>query len=231
VFVRRGAYRLHYGRDEMLIDPLSLLFFRKGDGYAVSHPFGCGDDCVEFGFSDAFAAELYEDDGCRGFAAQTMACPADAGMLWAQSVLATRAARGEATDLEVEELAISILRSARQDGQLDQQVIDAGSRKKIERAKLLMLSDLGRDWKLADIAREAGASRFHLTRLFRRHAGAPLHRFLTLSRLAAALNRILDGEDNLTALALDLGFSSHSHFTAAFRGVYGATPTAARAMI
>jgi AraC-like DNA-binding protein len=30
--------------------------------------------------------------------------------------------------------------------------------------------------------------------------------------------------DNLTTLALTLGFSSHSHFSAAFRKAYGRTP-------
>jgi AraC-like DNA-binding protein len=31
--------------------------------------------------------------------------------------------------------------------------------------------------------------------------------------------------DDLTALGLDLGFSSHSHFSAAFRQAYGRTPS------
>lgn len=30
--------------------------------------------------------------------------------------------------------------------------------------------------------------------------------------------------DDLSALALDLGFSTHSHFTSAFRQLYGRTP-------
>jgi len=31
--------------------------------------------------------------------------------------------------------------------------------------------------------------------------------------------------DDLTMLALDTGFSSHSHFTAAFRRAFGCTPS------
>jgi AraC-like DNA-binding protein len=31
--------------------------------------------------------------------------------------------------------------------------------------------------------------------------------------------------EDLTALALDLGFSSHAHFTSAFRQTYGRTPS------
>jgi len=38
---------------------------------------------------------------------------------------------------------------------------------------------------------------------------------------------VLDGAE-LAPLALDLGFASHSHFTAAFRAAYGVVPSALR---
>jgi hypothetical protein len=50
-----------------------------------------------------------------------------------------------------------------------------------------------------------------LTTAFRRTEGVPLHRYLTQLRLAQALVELPHASD-LTALALDLGFSSHSHF-------------------
>jgi AraC-like DNA-binding protein len=42
-------------------------------------------------------------------------------------------------------------------------------------------------------------------------------------RLTRALD-LLARCDDLTRLSLDLGFSSHSHFTSAFRRAYGCTP-------
>ena len=57
--------------------------------------------------------------------------------------------------------------------------------------------------------------------------GIPLHRYLTQLRLARALVELPHAAD-LTALALDLGFSSHSHFTARFRALFGLTPTDVR---
>jgi AraC-like DNA-binding protein len=42
---------------------------------------------------------------------------------------------------------------------------------------------------------------------------------------------LLATQDDLARLALDLGFSSHSHFTTAFRRRYGDTPAQARARI
>jgi AraC family transcriptional regulator len=47
-------------------------------------------------------------------------------------------------------------------------------------------------------------------------------------RLAAALQRIAGGESDLARLAVDLGFSHHSHFTARFHSVFGCTPVCAR---
>jgi len=49
-------------------------------------------------------------------------------------------------------------------------------------------------------------------------------------RLARALD-VIGGYEDLTALGLDLGFSSHSHFTAAFRETYGRTPSQFRAAL
>ena len=39
---------------------------------------------------------------------------------------------------------------------------------------------------------------------------------------------MLDCGDDLTAIALDAGFASHSHFTARFRSFFGCTPAGLR---
>ncbi len=52
----------------------------------------------------------------------------------------------------------------------------------------------------------------------------PLHRYLTQLRLSRALSE-LPHADDLTELALELGFSSHSHFSARFRQAFGLTPS------
>jgi AraC-like DNA-binding protein len=50
-------------------------------------------------------------------------------------------------------------------------------------------------------------------------------------RVAAALERLAGGAADLTDLALDLGYSSHSHFTASFRSEVGTTPSRARRLL
>jgi AraC-like DNA-binding protein len=89
---------------------------------------------------------------------------------------------------------------------------------------LILASDLGRRWTLAEIAAETGASPVYLTQVFQQVEGVPLYRYQLRLRLARALD-LLDRYEHLTPLALDLGFSSHSHFSAAFKQAYGRSPS------
>jgi AraC-like DNA-binding protein len=82
---------------------------------------------------------------------------------------------------------------------------------------------------LGEVAGRLHTSEFHLARLFRAHTGFTLHGYRNQLRLRLALERI-PAEDDLTALAHELGFSSHSHFTDAFRALFGAPPAEVRAL-
>lgn len=77
---------------------------------------------------------------------------------------------------------------------------------------------------LDDIAREVGVSPVYLTQEFTRTEGIPLYRYQLRLRLDRALLELPDC-DNITALALDLGFSSHSHFGALFKSQFGIRPS------
>ena len=81
---------------------------------------------------------------------------------------------------------------------------------------------------LAEIADAIDSSVFHLSRVFANITGGSLHQYLTCLRMRAALETIREGID-LTTIALDLGYSSHSHFTSVFKRSFGVTPKAWRA--
>jgi AraC family transcriptional regulator len=70
-----------------------------------------------------------------------------------------------------------------------------------------------------------------LCRSFRNVTGHTLHRQLTVLRLRASLEAVAERGQDLTHVALDHGFNSHSHFSAAFRREYGMTPSAWRARV
>jgi AraC-like DNA-binding protein len=59
-------------------------------------------------------------------------------------------------------------------------------------------------------------------------AGISIYNYVLRERLAQSLDAVLDCDDDLTAIALDGGFASHSHFTARFRSFFGCTPVALR---
>ncbi|NNC24719.1 helix-turn-helix transcriptional regulator, partial [Salinisphaera sp. USBA-960] len=82
----------------------------------------------------------------------------------------------------------------------------AGQQRLVERAKLVLVSDLSRRWTLAEIAAEVGVSPVYLTQVFQRVEGLPLYRYQLRLRLARALDLLGEYED-LSALSLDLGFS------------------------
>jgi AraC family transcriptional regulator len=81
---------------------------------------------------------------------------------------------------------------------------------------------------LAAVANEVGTSPFHLCRAFRRVAGTSIHRYLTSVRLRRAVECLGRDEVDLGDLAIQLGFNSHSHFSAAFRREFRITPSICR---
>ena len=97
----------------------------------------------------------------------------------------------------------------------------------IGRTKELLEAEFANRIRLPEVGRAVGASPAYLTDLFRRVEGVSLHRYVVQLRLARALVE-LPHVDDLSALALDLGFSSHSHFSAAFRRAFGCTPSELR---
>ncbi|MEM9595223.1 MAG: AraC family transcriptional regulator [Acidobacteriota bacterium] len=98
----------------------------------------------------------------------------------------------------------------------------------VEAARERLASRVSKPLSLAELARDLGYSSYHLARTFRAGTGTTLHRYRLSLRLHRAVDRLLDGEDDLTNLAFDLGFSSHSHFSATFRRHLDSTPSAAR---
>jgi AraC-like DNA-binding protein len=99
---------------------------------------------------------------------------------------------------------------------------------KTEAAKAFLASRMSKQVMLTEVAHEVAASPFNFARIFQQQTGLTVHRYLTLLRLRASLERLFDGQVDLTDLALDLGFSSHSHFTDRFRREFGQTPSEVR---
>lgn len=77
---------------------------------------------------------------------------------------------------------------------------------------------------LSDMAVLAGISPSHFARKFRLTTGLSLHRFINRRRIQKSLSILLEDTIPLTSVALDLGFSSQSHFTRLFTDLTGGPP-------
>jgi AraC family transcriptional regulator len=81
---------------------------------------------------------------------------------------------------------------------------------------------------LEEIASIVGHSSSHCARKLRRTEGLSLGRFVNRRRLAKALFVLRNDSTPLSQVALDLGFSSQSHFTRLFSTLVGMTPASYR---
>ncbi|HZS09946.1 MAG TPA: AraC family transcriptional regulator [Blastocatellia bacterium] len=244
VLMRHGAFCKHFGRRSVTADVNQAVFFSKESSYRVSHPTDCGDRGTVFVPSPRILGDIIreldpsiEDHPERPFPFVTGPC--DSGVFWRHRELVQRLEAAPSDPLEplwadvtALQLIADVLEAAfarhgmprkrRRKG------TEADHAERAEAAKTWLASRFCERITLDQVARAVYASPFHLARVFQQRTGVPVHRYLTLLRLRASLERLADGADDLTALALELGFSSHSHFTDAFRREFGRAPSEVR---
>jgi AraC-like DNA-binding protein len=227
VFPYRGVYLRHLGCDQAVAEANQVLFFNEGEGYRVSHPFTGGDASLTLLISEAQLREIAPQHLLRespklAFKQHRLRIDARAQALVAMLRHSLR--KKVATLLEAESLALTLAQRALGPRTTHTPGATAGLRRLVDRAKVVLASDPTRRWTLGEIAAEVRTSPVYLTQVFQQVEGMPLYRYQLRVRLARALD-LLGQYDDLTALSLDLDFSSHSHFTSAFRSVYGRTPS------
>jgi AraC-like DNA-binding protein len=226
VFPYRGVYVRHLDHDDAVAEANQVLFFNSAETYRVSHPVEGGDASLDLTISEPVLCELapreqVRSDGAMAFRRQRLRIDPRAQVLVA--LLRHGLSRRIAETLEAETLALTLVRRALGERTSHAAGASLGRRKLVDRAKLVLSADLSRRWTLSEIAAEVGVSPVYLTQVFQQVEAMPLYRYQLRLRLARALD-LLGQYHDLTALGLDLGFSSHSHFSAAFRQAYGRTP-------
>ena len=100
------------------------------------------------------------------------------------------------------------------------------TRPELERALRFIGENLERPLTVAEIARAARLSEFHLHRLFHATFGESIGRFITRRRLElAALGLAYGADSSITEIALSSGYSSSSNFSKAFSAYFGVSPS------
>lgn len=224
----RGAFVWHVGHDDVVADPNRALFVTGDESFRISRPIEAGYGELIVTLQLDLLAQLL-DSPERHLAAHALfrrrSRPASAALQRLGAELRHRCA-DEPSDLGSEELLVLFLRASLAPFTAADPVSPSTLRL-IGRAKAYLAANLSRPIRLEHVARAAGTTPAYLTTMFRRLEGRPLHKYLVQLRLAHALVELPHTSD-ITALAGDLGFASHSHFTAAFRRTFGCTPSAFR---
>ena len=217
VLPQRGVFRYHARNRMTVADPNTALLFHPEQPYRITHPTDAGDECVALSYDRDTLADVL---GFQSEATRVWTLTAEM-----QRSLHASAARslGALTDLEREESALATLAVLGPVPALERCAAAA----RIESIRERLAADVSANDSLSTLARDAGYSPYHLARRFRAHTGSSIHQYLLALRLATARARIRSGANDLTHLAIDLGFSSLAHFSSTFRRAYGMPPSAA----
>ena len=243
LFTRSGVFVKHAGGRQLVAEAAHVLFFNRDEPYRVSHPVPGGDDCTVVAFgADTVADVLAAWDPSVADRPESPFSvshgPLAAPVLLRYHGLRRAVRAGPAVEaLGVEETSLDVLHGAVADAyrargahpQRRHRPDTARARRELaEATKLHLASCPSASPSLATLARAVSSSPFHLSRVFRHEVGMSIHKYLIRLRLALALEWLADGTADLSAVALGLGFASHSHFTDAFRKAFGITPNALR---
>lgn len=83
---------------------------------------------------------------------------------------------------------------------------------------------LAQELSISQLAEQAGVSPAHFRRLFQSAMGMPPHRYVMNARLEHARDLLIQTDLPILHIALECGFSTQSHLTAAFKAAHATTP-------
>lgn len=209
--------------------PSHAVLFTANTPYRIGYPGVIGDRALTLRFGEDLAAEEHILRGSENGLTAYGLLSADAMML--RNLLWARLQRSEADEFKNEALGLDLLSmslgSMRPSVPAPRSVL-ARRQRAVERVKEAVGAAPAEKWGVGSLAKVASLSPFHLCRIFRELVGTSIYDYVLHERLAYSLDAVLDGGADLTVIALDAGFASHSHFTARFRRFFGVTPTALR---
>lgn len=239
VFPRTATRICHRGSPEFVATPGSVAFYNQYQLYTRAKVSDV-DASDWFTIADDLLLEVMSEHDRTATLQRPFRIAANAGdprSFLEQRMLFDALDRGAELDpLQVEETVLRLLRRvvrrAYGVGPALQPAPDrlrGGPAQAIEHVRQLIASNPAANVSLRALATACGLSPFQLCRLFRARTGETLTRHRHALRLSLALERLRDPAVDLTHLALELGYSSHSHFTFAFRRHFGITPSRYRA--
>jgi len=232
--VRSGLFGRVVRGASLLADSSQALFVNRGDVHRFVYPIAGGNACTVLEPSRETLSALH-----RQFSASVSRFPVDQASMTRRvaqlhgSLLQAVEHRRAIGPLAIEELALQLCgevvgtaaRDRRTAPSPQRAAAERRQRQIVDQARLELFRRLSCPPPLTELARLVGCSAFHLSRLFTAQVGMPMRSYLVRVRVGEAARRVMEGADDFAALALELGFYDHSHFTNAFVAVWGVTPS------
>ncbi|WP_081851154.1 helix-turn-helix domain-containing protein [Bradyrhizobium sp. URHD0069] len=95
----------------------------------------------------------------------------------------------------------------------------------LARLKEYVIDHIDEPIEVSTLAKIAGRSQYHFTRIFTRSVGISPHRYIVHLRLQRAIELVRDGRSGLAEIAIRTGFADQSHLTRWVRRVHGVSLT------
>lgn len=215
-----GLFRWNVGRRTELVDASTVLFVEPDQEYSEMHPLPATGHAAAIVAPSPLLMEQVKASCVQSsnpFDQVTLIASPKSQLIAHRLARLSPAMAGVAGD----ELLISFIseffhaRPVR---------INKGTTTLAQKAKEYVQSLHSARLSLSAAADELGVTPVYLTQAFKAAEGVPFYRYYLNLRLSEALGQLPETE-SITRLALELGFSSHSHFSAAFQNRYGVTPS------
>ncbi|MEO3829846.1 AraC family transcriptional regulator [Actinomadura sp. B10D3] len=209
VLVRAGRFRMRSRYGRVVADPATGYAQAPGEEGQFAHPAG-GDVCTAITLHPGIARR-----------------PSGTVRVGARADVAHRLLLRAGPDVtyETAERLMSLLVHLG----LDEQ---GGKRRALaDEAREAISGDHSRAGSLVSLARLLEVSPSHLSRTFRQETGMSVTRYRNRIRVGRALDRIEQGEQDLSRLAADLGFADHAHLTRTVKAETGRPPAALRRLL
>ncbi len=228
IFTRRGSFAVHAEGRTCFARPGKAVLVFKNVEYRITHPDTESCDCCTDVWIDDQVLDMLELTGIPAPCCE-LTHDLQFQKMHVELLVGLRHG-GHRSPEDAEEVLLDTLASLLQSSHFTFRLPARRNAvaRQVARVEEAIIGDVSENLDVHVLANIAGCSPFHLCRIFRSRTGLSLRQFRLQQRLGTALGRLGDGEEDLAALACDVGFSSHSHMTEAFRQSLGASPSALR---
>jgi AraC-like DNA-binding protein len=225
VFPKNTILIQHQHKDPFVADTTLINLYNKQQEYQRFSMNGKGDDCHWVELSNELLQQIKTPNSKNVFCSQNINCDSKTFLL-AYKIF-KHICNKNTQPLKVEECIIEVLNKIHLVSNIrkNNSLSKLNHIKLVERIKINIHNNIANNQLLTEISSDVFSSPFHISRVFKQVTGIGIHQFRNQIRLKSVFTKIHQGEGDLANLALNHGFSSHSHLSFEFKKYFGFTPS------